>query len=149
MSVSNIILLISRLYLAKYLVITLFETDEMNFNLAGDFYDKVSLPWRIKGEMVTIARDNKVAAIQGERTLKGLRSILSNPFEFYISEMKPDVVMQSKLQRLLRRDHHRGKKVQGEKKRGGLTTISATSPSSQTTTRTTTRTTSSTGRPGY
>ena len=123
----------------------IFETDKINFNLAGDFYDKVSLSWRIKGTVAEVAMANRREIKRGDIELGGLRSILSNLFEFYVPEITPEDVMGTKIQRLLLPDISKKFKGQVKKKEGRSTTTSATSPSSQTTT----RTTSSTGRPGY
>ena len=108
------------------------------------FYNTISLTWQLKGTKEHIFKVNQQTLKEKELDMDGIRDFL-DPLEFYQEPLTSKDIVETNLKDLINNENIKESKKDSKKEKGGLTTVSATSPSS----RTTTRTTSGTGRPGY
>ena len=122
----------------------IFEISKDDYSVDMTFYDTISLIWQLKGKKEHIFKVNQQTLKEKEIEMEGIRNFLK-PLEFYEEQLTPKELGDKKLKSLVKKKNIKKLKKDSKKKTRGLTTISATSPKSQTTR----KTTSTTGRTGY
>ena len=122
----------------------IFEISKNDYSGDMTFYDSISLTWQLKGKREHIFKVNQQTLKEKEIEMEGIRNFLK-PLEFYEEQLTQQELGDRKLKSLVKKKNIKKLKKDLKKKKSGLTTISATSPKSQTTR----KTTSTTGRTGY
>ena len=135
---------VTRYFSKSKFTLGIFEISEKNFSGEMTFYNTISLTWQLKGTKEHIFKVNQQTLKEKELDMDGIRDFL-DPLEFYQEPLTSKDIVETNLKDLINNENIKESKKDSKKEKGGLTTVSATSPSS----RTTTRTTSGTGRPGY
>jgi hypothetical protein len=77
----------------------IFEIDKLDFIINSNFYDKLTLTWKLQGSKEDIILYNTKQLKMAERRLAGIEDFL-DPLEFYEEEITPYEEIQEKLSRL-------------------------------------------------
>ena len=77
----------------------IFEIDKLDFIINSNFYDKLTLTWKLQGSKEDIILYNTKQLKMAERRLAGIEDFL-DPLEFYEEEITPYDEIQEKLGRL-------------------------------------------------